>query len=624
MRFSTEFLDEIRSRVSLTDTVARKVRLTRRGKEHVGLCPFHNEKTPSFTVNEAKGFYHCFGCGAHGDVFRFLTETENLPFPEAVERLAAQAGLPMPQMSAEEREQEKKRASLYDVMEAAAKWYESQLSANAGQGALAYLKDRGLTDGTISHFSLGFAPARRTALRDALLARDITEAQLVDAGLAIKPDDGGEAYDRFRDRIMFPIRDNRERVIAFGGRAMSKEARAKYLNSPDTPLFHKGRTLYNIAPARKAAHERDTIIVAEGYMDVIALHQAGFPHSVAPLGTAVTEEQIQLLWRMAAEPVLCFDGDEAGERAAVRTMQRALPLLRPGVSLRFCLLPEGEDPDSLIQKEGPRAFARLMQAARTLADLLWAHLTGGVDISTPERRAGLEKNVLQTVRAIGDENVRRFYERDFRNRLFEMMRPMRRGMPGKPRFREAERRATGGLARTALGRSRGEAPVREGMEALILLTVLNHPELLISHMEGFAELEMETPDFRAIQNEIVDWAGQADSLDIDGLKSHLLEKGFETLYTRLTQSDSFRSVWSAQPDAAPADAEKGWLHTLGRYRQMEALRRDRKATEAELARNWTEEGFERLKALNQEIDSLAANATEIEGYGLASGRQTPA
>lgn len=370
MAFPPQFLDELRARLPVSEVVGRKVRLVRKGREHSGLCPFHNEKTPSFTVNDEKAFYHCFGCGQHGDVITFVMETEGLSFPEAVERLASQAGLQVPQSSPEERERAKVRNTLYDVVEQVCAWYEDNLRQTGGREALDYLRGRGFTEETIRTFRLGYSPDGRGRLLQAMEAKGIRKDQLVEAGLIKLPEGGGDPRDYFFNRVMFPISDGRGRVIAFGGRILG-DGQPKYLNSPETPLFHKGRNLYNFAMAREASRDLGTVIVAEGYTDVIALAQAGLPNAVAPLGTAVTEEQIGLLWRVADEPVLCFDGDTAGERAALRAAERALPLLKPGKTLRFMGLPAGEDPDSLVQSRGADGFRHIMGSARQLADVIW-------------------------------------------------------------------------------------------------------------------------------------------------------------------------------------------------------------------------------------------------------------
>ncbi|MFQ5984733.1 MAG: DNA primase, partial [Alphaproteobacteria bacterium] len=366
MTITPQFLDEIRSRVPLADLIGRRVRLVRRGREHVALCPFHSEKTPSFTVSEDKGFFHCFGCGAHGDVIAFLMRIDGLSFPEAVVRLAREAGLPLPARDPAARARAKRDMSLYAVLEAACAWFEERLQATGGKAARDYLARRGVDDGTLRAFRLGWAADERAALKTALAAQGVSEATMLGAGLVVAPDDGRAPFDRFRGRIMFPIIDLSGRVIAFGGRALADKG-PKYLNSPETPLFHKSSVLYGLAEARKAARETGTVVVTEGYMDVLALHRAGFRNAVAPLGTALSETQMTVLWRLAPEPILCFDGDAAGRRAAWAAAERALTVLRPGRSLRFATLPKGEDPDSLVARRGADAMRVVLERARPLA-----------------------------------------------------------------------------------------------------------------------------------------------------------------------------------------------------------------------------------------------------------------
>ncbi|MEE8371776.1 MAG: DNA primase [Sphingomonadales bacterium] len=623
MRFSPEFLDEIRARVALADIIGQKVRLQKKGREHLGLCPFHNEKTPSFTVSEEKGFYHCFGCGAHGDAIRFLTEASGLSFLEAVERLAGQAGLELPRQTADDRKQAKKRDSLYEIMDVAARWFTAQLGTAGGAGARSYLEGRGLDRETLARFALGFAPAGRKRLKEAMRARGFPKKKLIEAGLLIHPEGGKSTYDRFRNRIIFPILDAKGRVIAFGGRALD-DAKAKYLNSPDTPLFHKGHNLYNLANARRAAFETSEIIVVEGYMDVIALARYGFDNSVAPLGTALTEDQMKLLWRMVPEPILCFDGDDAGIRAAGRAVERALPLLEPGRSLRFAPLAEGEDPDTFLEKEGGDNFRRLLDASSNLADMLWRMLTSGVDLSTPERRAGLEKKVFVRLAEISDEKVRRFYQSEFGSRLNNLVRAGKRGPVGgrrhwgQPRRRVAE---GSGLSSTRLGRERGSAPVTIWMEELLLLTVLNHPELLVAHLEDLADMEIRAVDLSRLRDEVLGFAGQAANLEREALKTHLVSQGLESIYDRLTGNPAQRINWSALPDANVKDAEASWLQTLKRHRRVSGLEREYKALQEELAADLSSEGFERLKAIQKELIAESAREADLEGYGLASDRK---
>ncbi len=628
MRFSNDFLDELRMRLPLADVIGRKVKLVRKGRELSGLCPFHNEKTPSFTVAEDKGFYHCFGCGAHGDVIKFVMNTEGLVFPEAVERLAHQAGLQLPDFSPEDQEKAETRKNLYEVMATAAGWFQSQLKTSSGEAARAYAEGRGLDHQILEDFGIGFAPASRTALKEALSARKITESQMCDAGLLIKPEDGSPSYDRFRNRIMFPILDSHGRVIAFGGRAMDSSP-AKYLNSPETPLFHKGRVLYHYLGARKAAFDSGQVIAVEGYMDVIALVMAGIREAVAPLGTALTEQQIALLWRLAPEPILCFDGDKAGVKAAHRAIERVLPDLRPGFSLRFALLPDGHDPDSLIAEGGRDAFDAVLASAKSLSEMLWLSLTESADISTPERRAGLEKKIFDTLRPVKDAKVLSFYQSEFGRRLKELFRGSPRKAAGrfnrdKNQFGRDKGRPLpsrprpSGLLKTRLGRAKGSAPVVQHIEEILILTILNHPDLLNRHFEDFSVIGFSSAELDKVRSAIIGTFSGKEGLDRETLKTHLITNGFGAFYDRLMAQDTYRIVWSAWPDADITDAESGWIHTLNRLHHIQSLERERKKAEDALAEDFTDEGLSRLKAIQQAIQAAAGNEADVDGYGLSS------
>ena len=429
MAFPPQFLDEIRARLSVSAVVGRRVKLIRRGREYVGLSPFSNERTPSFTVNDEKGFYHCFSTGEHGDVIGFVMKTQNLSFPEAVERLAEEAGLEMPQQSPEQVREIARAVTLRDAVEAACAHFEAALHGANGRKALDYLKGRSLTDETIKRFRLGYAPG---GLKPLLLKKGIPEDVLLESRLISPGKEGRDSFDFFRDRVMFPIFDPRGRPIAFGGRIMG-EGEPKYLNSPDTPLFHKGQNVYGLALARDMAADKKEIIVAEGYMDVIALAQAGFRNAVAPLGTALTEAQIELLWRIAPEPILCFDGDKAGQRAALRAAERVLPLLKPGQSLRFAILPPGKDPDDICRNDGAAAMAAVLEAALPLSEVMWRQLLGEHPTDTPERRAALDRAAQAKAESIADTAVRFHYVAQFRNRLRELFAPQVRRPGGRDR-----------------------------------------------------------------------------------------------------------------------------------------------------------------------------------------------
>lgn len=424
------FLEELRIRVSLSQVVGRKVMWDMRKSNQAkgdwwSPCPFHQEKTASFHVDDRKGFYYCFGCHAKGDAIAFLKDADNMGFMEAVETLAQEAGMTMPARDPRAQQKADERTELAEIMEAAVRHYRMQLSTGAAQDARAYLDKRGLDAATLERFDIGFAPDHRQGLFQHLTGRGVAADKIVDAGLCARPDDGGAPYDRFRGRIIFPIRDARGRCIALGGRAMDPNARAKYLNSPETLLFDKGRSLYNHGPARTAVGKDQRLVVAEGYMDVIALHTAGFEGAVAPLGTAITENQLAMLWAVAPEPVVALDGDKAGLRAAYRLIDLALPLMGAGKSLRFALMPEGQDPDDLIRAKGPAAMEEVLAKAIPMVDLLWRRETEGQVFDSPERRAALDHVLRDKIKAIPDQSLRHHYGEALKELRFQLFRPQR-------------------------------------------------------------------------------------------------------------------------------------------------------------------------------------------------------
>src|SRR5215212_2572270 len=439
MRFSPEFLEDLKARLPVSEVVGRRVTLKKAGREWRGLSPFNKEKTPSFFVNDQKQAWFDFSSGKNGNIFDFVMQTEGVNFPEAVERLASMAGVPLPRSTPEAEAREERRKTLHDIVELAAKFFEMTLAARAGAKARGYLADRAIEPKTQLAFRVGYAPPDRFALKEHLGAQGISAEDMIEAGLLVSGEDIPVPYDRFRDRVMFPITDLRGRTIAFGGRALEKDVPAKYLNSPETPLFHKGSNLYNGAAARQATHEGASLIVVEGYVDVIAMVSAGYPAAVAPLGTALTEDQLGLLWKMADEPILCFDGDKAGRRAAYRAVDLAMPRLKPGKSLRFALLPEGQDPDDLYRSGGREAIGEVLSRAQPLGEMLWTRETEAASFDTPERRAAFEARVHEVVRSIGDDSVRKYYAQDFSARLRQLLNPQpaqgrgerSRGSPGQ-------------------------------------------------------------------------------------------------------------------------------------------------------------------------------------------------
>ena len=558
MAFPPSFLDELRSRISLSGLIGRSVKLVRRGREYAGLCPFHPEKTPSFYVVEDKSFFHCFGCGAHGDAIGFVMRSNNVDFIEAIEKLAGEAGLAVPRATPQERERAQQQKTLLEALEAAAAFYEACLASPAGTRARNYLAERGLDAETIRRFRLGWAPDDRYGLGRGL-SGDFSQSLLVEAGLLRRSSnaDAADPIDYFRSRVMFPIGDRTGRVIAFGGRVIG-DGQPKYLNSPETPLFEKGRVLYGWSAARGAA-QGASLIVTEGYMDVIALHRAGFLGAVAPLGTALTEFQLQELWRLGLEPILCFDGDEPGQQAAARVLHRALPLLRPGRSLRFAILPSGQDPDSIIRTMGRNAFDQILVAARPLADMLWESEVRGTPRDTPERLAGIQSRLLEHVRAISDPMVRYEFTILFKQRCnpwqarrTSLRKPpstaVRDGPPPPPRL-----------------------PQRLQREILFRI-LLHFPSLIVEVAEEFASLDVPETDFNKLRHEILGLEASRPGLDAGTLQQHLVQGGFAATVDALLSPSVDTGFVVRCPD--PTSARKEWTHVIsmlgGRERSVMA------------------------------------------------------
>jgi DNA primase len=648
MRFTPQFLDELRARLPVSEVVGKRVKLKKAGREWKGLSPFQQEKTPSFTVNDQKGIFHDFSSGRGGDIFKFVQETEGVTFPEAVERLAAMAGVPLPAFSREDEAREEKRKTLHDVMELAAKFFEATLASRPGAKARGYLADRRLEPATQLKFRIGYATGERFALKEYLGKEGVPVEDMVEAGLLIAGDDIPVPYDRFRDRVMFPITDFRGRIIAFGGRALDKDAPAKYLNSPETPLFHKGHNLYNGAVARQAVHDGAPLIVVEGYVDVIAMVTAGYPATVAPLGTALTEEQLGLLWKMADEPFLCFDGDKAGQRAAYRALDMALPRLKPGKSVRFALLPEGQDPDDLVRSAGREAVAEVLAGARGLADMLWTRETEAAALDTPERRAALEAGIKEIIRCIGDETVRRYYSDDFTARLRQLLAPKidARAERAPPRYGgPASARRQSGRGWSGPGaRNRGNAheslppsarlsgsPIVRGLrsavparEALLLMTIVNHPWLLENHAEEFAELDLLSSDADQLRRAVLDAGSEhrfgQDSADRDKLRAAIAARGLDATLSRIEASITHRSDWPAHAGTAAGDVTQWWSHVVTLHRKKRTLNRELKDAEHALGEEPTDANLAWLRDVQARLSALDGSEAQIEGFGALSGR----
>lgn len=639
MRFTQSFMDEIRDRVPISDVVGTRVTWDKRKTntargDYWACCPFHGENTPSFHCLDQKGIYHCFGCGVTGDHFKFLTELDGLSFPEAVERVANMAGVAMPAYDPEEKKRDERRKTLYDVMEAAAAFFEQQLQTQTGAEARAYLRDRGLSASTIAKFRLGFAPDSRKALKEHLASKGASKEQIEACGLVVHGEDIPVSYDRFRDRIMFPIEDAQGRVIAFGGRAMKADTPAKYLNSPETDLFHKSDVLFNFKRARAAASKgkddpvKATLIAVEGYMDVIALDQAGVENAVAPLGTALTERQLQMLWRMTPEPVFCFDGDGAGLRAAFRSMDMALPQLKAGKSVRFALLPDGKDPDDLIRAEGRAAFTQIVEQAKSTADMLWMRETAGKSFDTPERRAALEATLREITGQIEDPSVRRHYGQDMRERTqawFGGAAPNRSGASGRAQAGPAGRRArlavTDRLTGSPLvaGASAQALPVRE---CAIISAVLCHPDLLPENFDLFCAMEFDSAPLRGLRSAMLRAYADRPVRTREELVQHRELMPHADTIARIDTMVSRSRLWVCTSDAALDDAREGFRQAVELHRKARLLAGELKAAETALADDANDHNLERLLDIRREMDRSLSLEALIEGFGVASGRPT--
>ena len=521
---STDFqklCDELRAKISIADVVGAKVKLTRKGREYTGLCPFHNEKTPSFTVNEAKGFYHCFGCGAHGDIIKFEMDANGLTFIDAVEKLAHKVGLQLPKLSNESHEQVEKRNTAYDIMEMAARFFEKNLRLTGGQEALEYLYPRGFDDNIIAKFRLGYAPSGN-GLRAQLSSKGVTDAEMAELGLITLPE-GKRPHDFFRNRVMIPIIDKRGKVIAFGGRVMDG-SQPKYLNSPETPVFNKRRVLYNLNNARECGYDAKSLIICEGYMDVIAMDRFGIGYAVAPLGTALTEDQIVEAWKIVNEPICCCDGDNAGIRAATRSVDRVLPILKPGYSLRYAFLPDKMDPDEFLRAKGQEEFLKVVNDTVALKDLLWRKTVEGHPLNTPEQKALIEKNIKDEVAKITDETVRGYYVQEMKGRVYYELgrgtwKPQanykksdyRRGEAKQPQISMA------GFAKTNLD----DLVARYVVSAFVC-----YPCLIEEYEERLLSFEIKNPDLKSLYETILDIVhDEGDITEVDILREKLVERG---------------------------------------------------------------------------------------------------
>jgi DNA primase len=608
MALPPQFLDDLRARTPLSAVIGRRVRLARSGRQWKGCCPFHGEKTPSFYVYD--DHYHCFGCGVHGDAITFVMQSLGASFPEAVEQLAAEAGMQVPTPSPEAAEAEQRRMDLAGVLDAAAASYQRRLFLPEGKAARDYLLNRGLSEDTIQRYGLGWSGEGRGAIAADLGREGVTQDQLVDSGLMRRDDETGRVFDLFFNRVMFPIRDRRGRTISFGGRVMG-EAQPKYVNGPETALFSKRRTLYGLDLAREAVRRGGTLVVVEGYMDVIALGQAGFEAAVAPLGTALTEEQFSELWRLSPAPVLCFDGDAAGARAAARAAELALPMLAPDRSVRLIALPAGEDPDSLVRSQGARGFQSVLDGARPLADCLFDLLREGMGDATPEQRAALRTRLEEAAKRIPDKSLAGEYRSVLLDRFFASRRRDQKGI------RSAWRgTAPNQAVPTRTGpRPAADAGAIAAERARILTAILlRHPELFHDVEHAYAGLDLDPP-LSDLRDAINEWALHAEVLDSQALMDHLDGFGLRTEVERVLAGTPVPLPACSSSAAMPAEAEEGWWHIFG-FLNVDRLREEVNLAREDAAKGLTEETERRLVALMSALNKIRTG--EPDGAGLTA------
>jgi len=609
MQFSSQFLEVLNDRVVLSDLIAEKVKLKKNGNHWTGLCPFHQEKTPSFHVYNQEGHYHCYGCGAHGDGISFIQETKGFAFPEAVEYLATLFGVPIPQEEVvnpvEHKKRQQKKTDQYDIHELACTWFQEQLNKRKAQHVQDYLKKRELSEETVSTFRLGYAP-HGNGLRDHLLSHNITPQQMHESGLIIQSEIDRSRYDRFRERLMFPIFDRSGKVIAFGGRLL-EPGEPKYLNSPETPLFHKSYVLYGLSHARKNFKKDDTLIVTEGYMDVIALHQAGIKQSVAPLGTALTEDHIKQLWRITPLPILCFDGDKAGVQAALRSALRALPLLHPGYSLRYVFLPQGEDPDSMIRSGGLKTLKSHLERPQNLIDVVWKKEISEGNFQTPENKALFEKKLMGHLFTIEDESVKARYQEEMRARLYTFFSELKRKQffPSQGKKRNSKTSTVFHSGATAINSE--ELQLR-----ILFATVINHPQILDDTAEELATLDIHNHTYKKVRDSILLALNLYDSLDESTLKHHLVKEGFESTVNDLLSDEIYMLAPFIKTDTEKEKVLRNWTHIKGYVMNREHLENDLKEAQAALKKDLSSQNWKRIQKLTEQIEALKSQSFQFE------------
>jgi DNA primase len=599
MRFSPSYVDRLRNHFLISEVIGRRMALKKHGREYQGLCPFHNEKTPSFTVNDEKGFFHCFGCAAHGDAIEFIKRYERLTYPETIERLAREAGIPLPVVSPEEYERSKAEKTLHDVCEAACQWFEKQLQSTTGAIAMDYVKKRGLKPETLRTWRVGYAPDERTSLHQHLTGLGFSQALQAEAGVIIVSDDG-KPYDRFRGRVTFAIRNSSGKVIAFGGRLLdnSNKNLPKYLNSPETPLFKKGEMLFNLDLAKRSAREAGMAVVMEGYMDVVSVAQAGVPYALATLGTAVTPEHLRLLWQLCAEPVMCLDGDAAGKRAMLRAIDIALPLLKPGGSLRFAILPKGEDPDSYILKNGKAAFEKILQSSKRLSQVIWESASVQFRLDHPEGRAALEDALKQLSGKIADQTVRQHYQSYFRKMLWE-----RTTLSQKPKGKMGANKTKVPQGRSAHVEHmvvQHHSAALDSLTRRMLRTLMQFPALLHKSQveETLSRLDIRSAHLDAMRNALLHAIGHTNVDDSDHFIKYMNTQLPGDLLSGL-MSESLKLPF--KNTLTVDDAVILWNETAAAY-EINHLEFELQELQDNLGQNMDEAAYQRLVEIKQAIE----------------------
>ncbi len=636
MSFTPAFLAELRDRLPLSEIAGKRIRLTRAGREYKACCPFHNEKSPSFYINDDKQFYHCFGCGAHGDIIGFVMHHDRLSFPEAIEALAAQAGLQVPRDTPVDREKFDQEKRSYQLLDRATAWFEEQLFASSGREALNYLHGRGLSDEAIRRFRLGFAPNDGQSMLRKLTSEGFKIEELAAVGLAKKSEERNEFYSFFRNRVIFPVGDRRGRIVAFGGRVMG-DGEPKYLNSPDHPLFHKGKLLYGLSRARTALNSGQPIIVVEGYMDVIALVEAGYSGAVAPLGTALTDDQLMILWKLLPPqdardptrdycPILCFDGDNAGLRAAGRAMERALPLLTPSQTIRIATMTGAKDPDDLLRQSGKAAMDAILKQAKPMIDVIWEMTIAGRQMRTPEERGSFIAAIKQRVGRIGNESLRQLYQDEIQKRLSTAFNWRADNASNQNRDNRGNNNRGGSWRppQPPMPLINRKLPpnAKRLFEKAILALMINHPGLFADFGEDLATIAFLNPDLEGLRQRVIDILSleSQEPLDAEELYRHLSHtgealSGGDSSHSGLEEvlsETTYMHVGFARPGRSLDQARQGWKSIWNKYLQ-EQLQVDLQSARRRYAEESSDENYTRLMTLRSQVEALLTESGEPNG-----------